>query len=357
MISDLADYKYAIPSAPINYLLPIIPQRDVLDNGSWKYLYGVDVAFLLEAVAEREQVFPNEILDATTGMTSNQVLYGYILIEGSAVTIPGTIGIIWVYIFYHYDKWLKSLPNVADVVTALPSITSLKLVDADVKASQLLQLAIQIRDSHRLKADYVRHCFWALQQMRRFYKAYSSSNVLASEMTYNCVTTGGAQAHSFGATSKTLYELYRERSEGWAGTPDHFTRDRSREVTLTGGTVRTNPALVEIDLDNSYLLVRTTTAYTETNKSSINKTIYVKVPKTNITQSNGFLTISTSGLNYIAQKALQDAAIPTNVPNFPGSMSWSWGRTVRVDISEIHLYATLGDHTDISGIGWTWEPL
>lgn len=343
MIKSRDKYDFVTIPDEIRIDGEIMPARDVAADGSWKHLRGEDAAFLMEGVRERQAALG---LAVTTAVMDRALRASRL--AGVAYDIRKMAS------RKAAPYFVKPFENVA-VHGAVDSSFDTFFPDAKFTADDLASSEDDFAVGAPLRADPVRALFYDMQRLRSF---VGSTVAETNGTSWEIEKSAYNEDHTFCPPSSPssvvyLYEMGMERPID--GQPEGGSY--SMECRLSKGSFSSSlEDTSDADLVSScktyavfsagYALYKRATS-----EGSVVESSYSCVPVP-CTIADGVASVAAADI-----MAAADSII--------GHHGWKkveWNQTeysvqeIRIIISDIYTVWTLGDHTDISQLGWNWNP-
>lgn len=342
MIRSREEYLYVTVPETIRVDGGIMPARDMAGDGSWRQLRGEDPAFLLEGVRERQ---------AALGLT---------------VTTAGM------------DRALRAsrLAGVAHDIRRLASrraaprfVAPFEAVpvhgadgyglddfhpDAKISAADLLSSEGDFAAGAPLRADPVRALFHDMQRLRSFVgSAVAETSCSAWEIEQSAYN----EDHRFyPPTSPSnvvyLYEMEMQTSGDQPEGGSYSMECRLSEGSFSSSLEDTSAAdLVSSCKTYGVFAVKYGLYKRATSEDRVVESSYSCVPVP-CTIADGVASVAAADIMAAADSIIGHHGyerVDWNQPEYSV-------QEIGVTIVDIYAVWTLGDHTDISPLGWTWEP-
>ena len=342
MIKSRDKYDFVTIPETIRVDGGIMPARDVAADGSWKHLRGEDVAFLMEGIQERRRAI---------GLSYTPVEMDRILrasrLAGVAYDIR-QMALSWVAPYF-----VKPFEDVA-VHGAVNGNFYTFFPDAMFAAEYLASSEGDFAAGAPLRADPVRALFYDMQRLRSF---VSGATAETNGTSWEIVKSAYNADHTFYPPSSPSIYVYLYQMEM------HTTGDQpeggsySMECRLSKGSFSSSlEDTSAADLVSSCKTYAVFSASYElykraTSEGRVVESSYSCVPVP-CTIADGVASVAAADI-----MAAADAII--------GHHGWKkvgWNQTeysgqeIKILIRDIYAVWTLGDHTDISPLGWKWNP-
>ena len=342
MIRSREEYLFVPVPETIRVDGGIMPARDVAGDGSWRQLRGEDPAFLMEGVRERQ---------AALGLAVTTAVMDRALRASRLADVAYDIRKMASRRAAPY--FVKPFENVA-VHGAVDSSFDTFFPDAKFTADDLASSKDDFAVGAPLRADPVRALFYDMQRLRSF---VSGATAETNGTSWEIVKSAYNADHTFYPPSSPSIYVYLYQMEM------HTTGDQpeggsySMECRLSKGSFSSSlEDTSDADLVSSCKTYAVFAASYElykraTSEGRVVESSYSCVPVP-CTIADGVASVAAADI-----MAAADAII--------GHHGWKkvgWNQTeysgqeIRISISEIYSVWTLGDHTDISPLGWNWTP-
>lgn len=346
MIRSRGEYLFVTVPETIRVDGGIMPARDVAGDGSWKHLRGEDPAFLLEGVRERQAALGLAV--TTAGM--DRAL--------RASRLAGVAHDIRKMATRRAAPYfVKPFEDVA-VHGELSSSFDTFFPDAKFAAEDLASSEDDFAAGSPLKADTVRALFYDMQRLRSF---IASATVETNGTSWEIVKSAYNEDHAFCPPTAPSNYVYLYQMEMQTDGESPVGGSYSMECRLSDGSfssaINTEPtstaslSLVASCKTYAVFYVRYTLRKPGTSEGKVDEASYSCVHVA-CTVEGGVAKVSAADI-----MAAADSIITLN-----GWKKVGWNQTeysvqnIEIFISDIYAVWTLGDHTDISPLGWTWEP-
>ena len=321
----------------------IMPARDVAADGSWKHLRGEDAAFLLEGIQERRRAI---------GLSYTPVEMDRFLRASRLATVAHDIrqmALSWVAPYF--------VKPFEDVAVHGKSDTSFDTFFPDAKftAEYLASSADDFAVGAPLRADPVRALFYDMQRLRSFISGGpDETNGTAWEIEKSAYD----EDHRFNPPTSPSNVVYRyamlmnRQNDGQPEGGSYSMECRLSKGSFSSSLEDTSAAdLVSSCKTYAVFFARYELYKRATSEGSVNEASYSCVPVP-CTIADGVASVAAADI-----MAAADAII--------GHHGWKkvgWNQmeysvqNIAISISDIYSVWTLGDHTDISPLGWNWTP-
>lgn len=342
MIRSRGEYLFVTVPETIRVDGGIMPARDVAGDGSWKHLRGEDPAFLLEGVRERQAALGLAV--TTAGM--DRAL--------RASRLAGVAHDIRKMATRRAAPYfVKPFEDVA-VHGELSSSFDTFFPDARFADEDLASSEDDFAAGSPLKADPVRALFYDMQRLRSF---IASATVETNGTSWEIVKSAYNEDHAFYPPTAPSNYVYLYEMEMKTGGEAPGGGSYSMECRLSNGSFSSSLKDTSVaDLVSScktygVFFARYNLYKRATSKDKVEESSYSCVPVP-CTIADGVASVAAADI-----MAAADSII--------GHHGWKkvgWNQTeysvqnIEIFISDIYAVWTLGDHTDISPLGWNWNP-
>lgn len=342
MIRSREEYLFVTVPETIRVDGGIMPARDVAGDGSWRQLRGEDPAFLMEGVRERQAALG---LAVTTAVMDRALRASRL--AGVAFDIRRMAS------RRARPYFVKPFEDVA-VHGAVDSNFDTFFPDAKFTDAYLASSAGDFAAGAPLRADPVRALFYDMQRLRSFVAgATAETNGTSWEIEKSAYN----EDHRFyppTAPSNYVY-LYNMEMQTTGDQPEGGSY--SMECRLSKGSFSSSlEDTSAADLVSSCKTYAVFSASYElykraTSEGRVVESSYSCVPVP-CTIADGVASVAAADI-----MAAADAIV--------GHHGWKkvgWNQTeysvqeIKILIRDIYAVWTLGDHTDISPLGWNWTP-
>ena len=342
MIRSREEYLFVTVPETIRVDGGIMPARDVAGDGSWRQLRGEDPAFLMEGVRERQAALG---LAVTTAVMDRALRASRL--AGVAFDIRRMVS------RRVRPYFVKPFEDVA-VHGAVDGNFDTFFPDAKFTAEDIASSAGAFAVGAPLRADPVRALFYDMQRLRSF---VSGATAETNGTSWEIVKSAYNADHTFYPPSSPSIYVYLYQMEM------HTTGDQpeggsySMECRLSKGSFSSSfEDTSDADLVSSCKTYAVFAASYElykraTSEGRVVESSYSCVPVP-CTIADGVASVAAADI-----MAAADAII--------GHHGWKkvgWNQTeysgqeIKILIRDIYAVWTLGDHTDISPLGWNWNP-
>lgn len=338
MIKSRDEYDFVTIPDEIRIDGGIMPARDVAADGSWRHLRGEDPAFLMEGIMERETVL--RFWTSALHDDMDRFLRGSRL-AGVAFRIRRMA-----------PYFVKTFKDAAVHGKGDPSFDTF-FPDAKFTADDLASSESDFAVGAPLRADPVRALFYDMQRLRSF---VGSTAPESNGTSWKIEKSAYNEDHRFyppTATDGYVY-VYHMGMQRTGDQPEGGSY--SMECRLSEGSFSSSLGHLSTDLVSSCKTYAVFLAKYElykhnTSHGSVQEGSYSCVPVP-CTISGGVASVAAADI-----MAAADSII--------GHHGWKkvgWNQTavgyqsIEIIICYIHAVWTLGDHTDISPLGWNWKP-
>ena len=343
MIKSRDKYDFVTIPDEIRIDGDIMPARDVAGDGSWRQLRGEDPAFLMEGVRERQRAiglsYTPAVMDRALRASRLAGVAYDIRKMASRRAAP---------------YFVKPFENVA-VHGAVDGNFDTFFPDAKFTAEDIASSAGDFAVGAPLRADPVRALFYDMQRLRSFVSGGpDETNGTAWEIGKSAYD----EDHRFyPPTSPSnvvyLYEMGMERPiDGQPEGESYSMECRLSKGSFSSSLEDTSAAdLVSSCKTYAVFFTRYELYKRATSEGSVREASYSCVPVP-CTIADGVASVAAADI-----MAAADAII--------GHHGWKkvgWNQTeysgqeIKILIRDIYAVWTLGDHTDISPLGWKWNP-
>ena len=343
MITSREQYRFVEIPDGIRVDGGIMPARDVAGDGSWRQLRGEDPAFLMEGVRERNAAIGKDY----TTVVMNRAL--------SARRLAGVADEIRIMANRRVAPYfVKPFEDVA--VHGKNSASSLYTFFPDVRftAEDLASSAGDFAAGEPLRADPVRALFYDMQRLRSFVAgATAETSGSAWEVEQSAYNEDQA-FYPPTAPSNYVY-LYQMEMQTTGDQPEGGSY--SMECRLSKGSF--SSSLEDTSAADLVSLCKTYAVFAAgynlykhaTSEGSVSEGSYSCVPVP-CTIADGVASVAAADI-----MAAADSII--------GHYGWKkvgWNQmeyssqSIEIGIHDLYAVWTLGDHTDISPLGWNWNP-
>ena len=338
MIKSRDKYEFVTIKDEIRIDGGIMPARDVAADGSWKHLRGEDAAFLMEGMRERRRAIGHSYAPAVM----DRFIWGSRL-AGVAHDIRQIMG-----------YFVKPCEDVAVHGKSYTSFDTF-FPDAKFTTEDLASSEEDFAVGAPLRADPVRALFYDMQRLRSF---VAGTTAETNGTSWAIVKSAYNEDHRFyPPTSPSsvvyLYEMEMEKqNEGQPEGGSYSMECRLSKGSFSSSLQDTSAAdLVSSCKTYAVFFARYELYKRGTSEGTVHEASYSCVPVP-CTIADGVASVEAADI-----MAAADAII--------GHHGWQkveWNQTeysvqeIMISISDIYSVWTLGDHTDISPLGWNWTP-
>lgn len=342
MIRSREEYLFVTVPETIRVDGGIMPARDVAGDGSWRQLRGEDPAFLMEGVRERQAALG---LAVTTAVMDRALRASRL--AGVAFDIRRMAS------RRARPYFVKPFEDVA-VHGAVDGNFDTFFPDAKFTAEDIASSEGDFAAGAPLRADPVRALFYDMQRLRSFVAgATAETSGSAWEVEQSAYNEDQA-FHPPTAPSNYVY-LYQMEMQTTGDQPEGGSY--SMECRLSKGSFSSSlEDTSDADLVSScktyaVFFVRYALTKRATSEGSVHEASYSCVPVP-CTVADGVASVAAADI-----MAAADAIIGHH-----GFKKIGWnqieygGQSIEILIRDIYAVWTLGDHTDISPLGWNWTP-
>lgn len=336
MIRSRGEYKFVTIPETIRIDGGIMPARDVAGDGSWCQLRGEDPAFLMEGVRERQAALGMSVEKVKMDRALRADRLSNIALALNEMAKRGSIETRFVKPFE-----LNSAVHYLDSVAETPW--------AFVTENDLVSYYNDFQARGQLRADPVRKLFRDMQLFRHVMA--NVGDEVVNVTNWDFVRSAKNEDTYYDKTDPLNFQAYKYRMTGASSDSG-----QALEWMMSGGTFTAK--LPDTSDARLFSYCRTIIMFTSSySKNEMNTTkgyseyyySYVPVP---CAIEDGVASIDSSVV-----RAAADSVISGVGWKKIGFDQEEW-RSNSIDVDIAHIYAvwTLGDHTDISPLGWTWEP-
>lgn len=342
MIKSRDKYDFVTIPETIRVDGGIMPARDVAADGSWKHLRGEDVAFLMEGIQERRRAI---------GLSYTPVEMDRILRASRLAGVAYDIRQMASRRVAPY--FVKPFEDVAVHGKSDYGFDTF-FPDAKFTAEYLASSEDDFAVGAPLRADPVRALFYDMQRLRSFVSgAKAETNGTAWEIVKSAYDEDQA-FYPPTAPSNYVY-LYQMEMQTTGEQPEGGSY--SMECRLSKGSFSSSledtSAADLVSSCKTYAVFAASYALYKraTSEGRVVESSYSCVPVP-CTIADGVASVAAADI-----MAAADAII--------GHHGWKkvgWNQTeysgqeIKILIRDIYAVWTLGDHTDISPLGWKWNP-
>ena len=336
MIRSRGEYKFVTIPETIRIDGGIMPARDVAGDGSWRQLRGEDPAFLMEGVRERR---------AALGLTAEKVGMDRALRASRLAGVARDI-----------RQMAKRGSLETRFVKPFELNSAVHYLDSEAKIpwtfvteDDLVSHYNDFQAGGQLRADPVRKLFRDMQLFRHVMGVVNDSAINVTNWDF--VREAKNEGTYYDPTTPLRFQAYRYAMTGASTDSGQSLEWKMSEGTFTAPLPDTSDASL-------FAYCRTIIMFSSVySKSEMNTTAghseyyysYVPVP---CAIEDGVASIAASVVRSAA-----DSIISALGWEKIGYDQEEWrSNLIEVDIAHIHAVWTLKGHTDISPLGWTWEP-
>ena len=343
MIKSRDKYEFVTIPDEIRIDGGIMPARDVAADGSWKHLRGEDPAFLMEGVQERWRAIGLYY----THVEMDRALRASRL-QGVVYEIRNMVSRMGAPYF------VKPFEDVT-VHGAENSSFDTFFPDARFQAEYLASSAGDFAMGAPLRADPVRALFYDMQRLRSF---ISGGPDETNGTSWEIEKSAYDEDHRFyPPTSPSsvvyLYEMLMDRQNDGQPEGESYSMEcRPSKGSFSSSLKDTSAADLVSSCKTYAVFAAGYNLYKRaTSEGSVSEFSYSCVPVP-CTIADGVARVAAADI-----MAAADAII--------GHHGWQkvgWNQmeysvqNIAISISDIYSVWTLGDHTDISPLGWKWNP-
>lgn len=342
MIRSRGEYLFVTVPETIRVDGGIMPARDVAGDGSWRQLRGEDPAFLMEGVRERH---------AAIGRADTTVVMNRALRARRLAGVADDIRMMATRSAAPY--FVKPFEDVT-VHGAVDGNFDTFFPDAKFTAEDIASSEDDFAVGAPLRADPVRALFYDMQRLRSF---VSGATAETNGTSWEIVKSAYNEDQAFyppTAPSNYVY-LYQMEMQTTGDQPEGGSY--SMECRLSKGSFSSSlEDTSDSDLVSScktYAVFAASYALYKraTSEGRVVESSYSCVPVP-CTIADGVASVAAADI-----MAAADSII--------GHHGWKkvgWnqteysGQNIEILIRDIYAVWTLGDHTDISPLGWNWTP-
>ncbi len=337
MIKSREEYLFVTVPETIRVDGGIMPARDVAGDGSWRQLRGEDPAFLMEGVRERKKA----VWASTEHVEVDRFLRAFRL-AGVAHDIR-----------LMASRFVKPFEDVT-VHGAVDGNFDTFFPDAKFTAEDIASSEGDFSVGAPLRADPVRALFYDMQRLRSF---VGSTVAETNGTSWEIVKSAYNEDQAFyppTAPSNYVYLYQMEmQTDGEAPVGGSYSMEcRLSTGSFSSSLEDTSDAdLVSSCKTYAVFFVRYALTKRATSEGSVHEASYSCVPVP-CTVADGVASVEAADI-----MAAADAIIGHH-----GFKKIGWnqieygGQSIEIFISDIYAVWTLGDHTDISPLGWNWTP-
>ena len=342
MIRSREEYLFVTVPETIRVDGGIMPARDVAGDGSWRQLRGEDPAFLMEGVRERKKA----VWASTEHVEVDRFL--------RAFRLAGVAHDIRLMASRRARPYFVKPFEDVTVHGAVDSNFDTFFPDAKFTAEDIASSEDDFAVGAPLRADPVRALFYDMQRLRSFVAGTpAETNGTPREIVKSAYNEDQA-FYPPTAPSNYVY-LYQMEMQTTGDQPEGGSY--SMECRLSKGSFSSSlEDTSAADLVSSCKTYAVFSASYElykraTSEGRVVESSYSCVPVP-CTIADGVASVAAADI-----MAAADAII--------GHHGWKkigWNQTeylsqgISISISDIYSVWTLGDHTDISPLGWNWTP-
>ena len=344
MIKSRDEYDFVTIPDEIRIDGGIMPARDVAGDGSWRQLRGEDPAFLMEGVRERKK--------AVWASTETRVELDRAIRASRLAGVAFDIRKMASHRAAPY--FVKPFEDVA-VHGAVDGSFDTFFQDAKFTADDLASSEDDFAVGAPLRADPVRALFYDMQRLRSF---VAGTTAETNGTSWEIEKSAYNEDHTFYPPSSPssvvyLYEMGMERQID--GQPEGGSY--SMECRLSKGSF--SSSLEDTSAADLVSLCKTYAVFAAgynlykhaTSEGSVSEGSYSCVPVP-CTIADGVARVEAADI----------MAAADDIIGHHGWQKVGWNQTeysvqeIRISISDIYAVWTLGNHTDISPLGWNWNP-
>ena len=343
MIRSREEYLFVTVPETIRVDGGIMPARDVAGDGSWRQLRGEDPAFLMEGVRERNKA----VWASTEHVEVDRFL--------RAFRLAGVAHAIRLMASSRARPYFVKPFEDVTVHGAVDGNFDTFFPDAKFTAEDIASSEGDFSVGAPLRADPVRALFYDMQRLRSF---VSGGPAETNGTAWEIVTSAYNEDHPFYPPSSPsnvvyLYEMQMYRPiDGQPEGGSYSMECRLSKGSFSSSLEDTSAAdLVSSCKTYAVFFVRYALTKRATSVGSVHEASYSCVPVP-CTIADGVASVEAADI-----MAAADAIIGHH-----GFKKIGWnqieygGQSIEIFISDIYAVWTLGDHTDISPLGWNWTP-
>lgn len=343
MIKSRDKYEFVTIPETIRVDGGIMPARDVAGDGSWRQLRGEDPAFLLEGILERRRAI---------GLSYTHVEMDRALRASRLASVASAIREMAKVSFAPY--FVKPFEDVAVHGKSDTSFDTF-FPDSRFAAEYLASSAGDFAIGAPLRADPVRALFYDMQRLRSFVSGGpDETNGTAWEIGKSAYGEN-ASFNPPTSPSSVVYRYDMFMDMGNEGKPEGSSF--SQECRLSKGSFSssledTSAADLVSSCKTYAVFYASYNLYkSDTSQDSVNEGSYSCVPVP-CTIADGVASVAAADI----------MAAADDIIGHHGWKKIGWNQTeylsqgISISISDIYSVWTLGDHTDISPLGWNWTP-
>ena len=343
MIKSREEYLFVTVPETIRVDGGIMPARDVAGDGSWRQLRGEDPAFLMEGVRERKKA----VWNSTEHVEVDRFLRAFRL-AGVAHDIR------WMASQRARPYFVKPFEDVT-VHGAVDGNFDTFFPDAKFTAEDIASSEDDFAVGAPLRADPVRALFYDMQRLRSF---VAGTTAETNGTSWEIEKSAYNEDHTFYPPSSPssvvyLYEMGMERQiDGQPEGGSYSMECRLSKGSFSSSLEDTSAADLVSSCKTYAVFAAGYNLYKHaTSEGSVSEGSYSCVPVP-CTIADGVARVEAADI-----MAAADAII--------GHHGWKkvgWNQTeysvqnIEILIRDIYAVWTLGDHTDISPLGWNWTP-
>ena len=337
MIASRDEYDFVSIPSSIRIDGGIMPARDVAGDGSWRRLRGEDPAFLMEGVRERRAALgmPAENVKMDRAIRADRL--AGVANDLHEMAKRGTLHTRFVKPFEH-----NSAVHYIDGEARTPWTF--------VTEDDLVSSHNDFRAGGQLRADPIRKLFRDMQLLRHVMGA--PNDAVVDITNWDFVRDSKNEGTYYDPTEKPLaFQAYRYKMSGASSESAQSLEWKMSSGTFTAPLPETSDASL-------FAYCRTILMFSSTYSKSEMNTLkgyyehhysYVPVP---CAIEDGVASIAASSVRSAADSIISHLGWEKI-----GLDQAEWREnSISVDIANIYAVWTLRSHTDISPLGWTWEP-
>lgn len=344
MITSREQYRFVEIPDGIRVDGGIMPARDVAGDGSWRQLRGEDPAFLMEGVRERNAAIGKDY----TTVVMNRALSARRLADvADEIRIMANRRVAPYFVKPFEDVAVHGKNSASSLYTFFP--------DVRFTAEDLASSAGDFAAGEPLRADPVRALFYDMQRLRSFVidtadTGYSCSawEIVTSAYDENQTLKPPSSPSSVVYLYDMIMDTYLEHPTSGCCSIECRLSNGSFSSSLKDTSVAD---LVSSCKTYAVFHARYSLYNRTTSKENVDEASYSCVPVP-CTIADGVASVAAADI-----MAAADSII--------GHYGWKkvgWNQmeyssqSIEIGIHDLYAVWTLGDHTDISPLGWNWNP-
>ena len=344
MIRSREEYLFVTVPETIRVDGGIMPARDVAGDGSWRQLRGEDPAFLMEGVRERNAAIGK---DYTTVVMNRALRARRLAGVADEIRIMANRRVAPYFVKPFEDVAVHGKNSASSLYTFFP--------DVRFTAEDLASSAGDFAAGEPLRADPVRALFYDMQRLRSF---ISGGPAETNGTAWEIEKSAYDEDHTFDPPTSPSNVVYRyamlmnRQNDGQPEGGSYSMECRLSKGSFSSSLEDTSAAdLVSSCKTYAVFAARYALYKRATSEGRVVESSYSCVPVP-CTIADGVARVEAADI-----MAAADAII--------GHHGWQkvgWNQreysvqNIRIEISYIYAVWTLGDHTDISPLGWNWTP-